>query len=544
MSVLIFLLVSYIVLSVALYFLFPKANVEGWKGAVPGLNFMEWCDIIGRPKWWAALLLIPIVNIFIYAGMAVDMARSFGRYSFWDSFLAVVASPLFFLYLAFNKDEQYVGKALEMEAAFNERMQTAIDSNNSRQVKKLRSQNPYKKSATREWAEAIIFAVFAATFIRMFLIEAYVIPTPSMEGTLLVGDFLFVSKANYGIRTPKTIAMLPLVHNRAPFVDGESYFENPSLDFHRLPALETIDRNDQVVFNYPEGDSVYVMPGRTWSVNDYRRGSIAMGSPAHQRLISSGRAELVTRPIDKRDHYIKRCVAIPGDTISIKDRQLYINGKPADNPKELQFRYFINYPANVKFSEEQLDDWGIEGNDKVMDIQRDPKDASRIQMMILSEEQKQKVENIDPNIEIEPFVFTQQYDSPKQIFPHDPANYQWTRDNFGPLWIPAAGATIELTTKNLAPYERVIRIYEENDLAVRGGQIYINGEVANSYTFKMDYYWMMGDNRHNSEDSRIWGFVPKNHIVGKPLFIWMSAKEGNPFKGIRFKRLFRGADAS
>ncbi|MEM1325214.1 MAG: S26 family signal peptidase [Bacteroidota bacterium] len=543
MSILIFLIVSYIVLSVALYFLFPEAGVNGVKGLIPGVNFMEWCELIGRPKWWAALLLIPIVNIFIYSGMAVDLVRSFGKYKFIHSFLAVVAGPIYFLSLAFDKDTKYVGKTIELEAAYSERLGEALEKGNTRQIKKLQSQNPYKKGPGREWAEAIIFAVFAATFIRMFLIEAYVIPTPSMEGTLLVGDFLFVSKAHYGIRTPKTIAMLPLVHNRAPVVGGESYLKKPSLEFKRLPALETIDRNDQVVFNYPEGDSVYVMPGRTWSIHDYRRGSIAMGIRQHHRRIASGREELVTRPIDKRDHYIKRCVAVGGDSIQIIDRELYINGTPAEEPQEVQYRYFVNYPASVQLNEDKLDDWGIEANQKVADVQYDPQNRSRISNMILSDEQKEKVQSLDPNIKIEPVVYNSEIDKPMQIFPHSPDNFQWTRDNFGPLWIPEEGATIDLTERNMILYERVIRDYEDNEVEKRGGQIFINGEATTTYTFKQNYYWMMGDNRHNSEDSRVWGFVPKDHIVGKPLFIWMSAKEGNLFKGIRFNRLFRGADS-
>ncbi|MEM0993046.1 MAG: S26 family signal peptidase [Bacteroidota bacterium] len=541
MSILIFLIVSYIVLSIALYFLFPKMGQEGWKGLVPGLNFITWCKVIGRPDWWAALLLLPIVNIFIYANMAVDLVRSFGKYQFIHSALAVVASPLYFLYLAFSDQEKYLGKSREMEADYNHQLEEAIEKNNTRQIKKLQANNPYKKNGAREWAEAVIFAVFAAAFIRMFLIEAYVIPTPSMEGSMLVGDFLFVSKAHYGIRTPKTVAMLPLVHNRTPLVGGESYLKSPSLEFKRLPALEGIDRNDLVVFNYPEGDSVYVMPGRTWSVYDVRRGAVEMGNPSHNRSIKAGKAPLVTRPIDKRDHYIKRCVAVPGDTLEVKERDLYINGERANDPKEIQYRYFINYPANVSINEAKLEEWGIEGNNKVLDVQKDRQ--GNIRMLILSNDQLEKVQAMDKNIQIEPFIFTPEYDRPTQIFPHDPANYQWTRDNFGPLWVPKAGESIQLTPQNLAPYARIISVYEENELEVKNGQIFINGEPTTSYTFKMDYYWMMGDNRHNSEDSRIWGFVPKNHVVGKPLFIWMSATEGNPFKGIRFSRIFRGADA-
>ncbi|MEM8525180.1 MAG: S26 family signal peptidase [Bacteroidota bacterium] len=538
MSILIFFIVSYLVLSVALYFLFPKAGEEGWKGLVPGLNFVTWCEIVGREKWWAALMLVPFVGIFIYANMTVEMVRSFGKYKFYHSFFAVVAAPIYFLVLAFDDKSKYLGKNLELEAAYQQQLQEAIDKNNTRQIKKLQRQNPYKKSGAREWAEAVIFAVFAAALIRMFLIEAYVIPTPSMEGSLLVGDFLFVSKAHYGIRTPKTVAMVPLVHNRLPLVGGESYLKKPNLEFKRLPALEGIDNNDLVVFNYPEGDSVYVMPGRTWSIYDVRRGSV--GIPAHRRQIDGGKAKLVTRPIDKKDHYIKRCVAIPGDSLEIRSRQLYINGKEAEELKYLQFLYTIQHPPGAEPNEKRLEDWGISSSESVADIQNT--ESPNVLAMHLSNEQLEKVKSMDQRYVIEPYEIRKGPRGSGRTFPHDPKNYNWTVDNFGPLYVPKAGATVKLTPEGLAPYRRIIDVYEDNDLEVKNGKIYINGEETDEYTFQMNYYWMMGDNRHNSEDSRVWGFVPENHIVGKPLFIWMSAKDGNPFKGIRFGRLFNGAD--
>ncbi|MEN0047591.1 MAG: signal peptidase I [Bacteroidota bacterium] len=537
MSILIFFIVSYLILSVALYFLFPKAGEEGWKGLVPGLNFVTWCEIVGRQKWWAALLLIPFVGIFIYASMTVEMVRSFGKYKFYHSFFAVVAAPIYFLVLAFDDKSKYLGKNLEMEAEYQQQLADAIEKNNTRQLKKLQRQNPYKKSGAREWAEAVIFAVFAAALIRMFLIEAYVIPTPSMEGSLLVGDFLFVSKAHYGIRTPKTVAMVPLVHNRLPLVGGESYLKKPNLEFKRLPALETIDNNDLVVFNYPEGDSVYVMPGRTWSIYDYRRNAI--GDRGHKRKIDSGKAPLVTRPIDKKDHYIKRCVAIPGDSLEIRSRQLYINGQEAEELSYVQYIYRVQFPQGTSINTSKFDDWGISSSESVGDVLQT---QSGMMVLIMSEEQKQKVQSLDPNITITPFEYEKEAQGSGRIFPHDPINYNWTVDNFGPLYVPKKGVTVKLTVNGLAPYRRIIDVYEDNDLEVKNGKIYINGEETDEYTFQMNYYWMMGDNRHNSEDSRVWGFVPENHIVGKPLFIWMSAKDGNPFKGIRFGRLFNGAD--
>lgn len=527
-----FFILSYILLSVGLYKIFEKAGEDAWKGLVPGLNFVVWCKLIGRPSWWAALLLIPIVNIFIFVGMAVDMVRSFGKYDLIHSALAVVAAPLFFLYLGFKEEEKYLGKSLEMEYNYLAKMDAAKDNGHERELRKLAANNPYKKGPGREWIEAVFFAVFAAAFIRMFLIEAYVIPTPSMEGSLLVGDFLFVSKAHYGIRTPETIAMIPLLHNRIPVLDKESYFESPKLNPVRLPAIEKIGRNSPVVFNYPEGDSVYVFPDRTWSIHDYRRNAIPQN---YAQAINKGRKELVTRPIDKKDHYIKRAVAIPGDTLKIVDRQIFINSEMAENPTHMQFLYMVSFPEGTSINLNKLYDWGIVGDDIYQQ-------SSNYLVMWMDEEQKGKVQAMDNQITIAPVEVGKMDKNPYRVFPHDPKNYNWTVDNFGPLYIPAKGSTIKLTPETLAPYRQIITHYEHNDLKVKDGKIFINGEETDSYTFQMDYYWMMGDNRHNSEDSRIWGFVPENHVVGKPLFIWFSTKEGSIANGIRWNRLFSSAD--
>lgn len=529
---LIFLIIFYLLLCFGLQLLFKKANVDSWKAWVPGLNFAEWCKIIGRPAWWAALLLLPLVNIFIFAGMAVDMVRSFGKYQLAHSALAVIAAPLYFIYLGFQREETYVGPTLALEAQYMEDMEEARTAQDGRKLKRLEAQNPYQKGPIREWIEAVVFAVFAAAFIRMFLIEAYVIPTPSMEGSLLVGDFLFVSKAHYGIRTPETIAMIPLLHNRLPFFDGESYLKSPKLTSRRLPAIQKIDRNDPVVFNYPEGDSVYVFPDRTWSIYDYRRNAIP---PSYAAAIKSGRTSLVTRPVDKKDHYIKRAVAIPGDTLQIIDRQLMIDGQPATNPTNMQFIYRVTLPEGISYNRDAFDDWGIVRGD-ILDQQ------GNVMMLVLSEEQKRKVEGMGSGVLVESIDMGQFDRNPYKVFPHDPKHYNWTVDNFGPLYVPAKGSTIQLTPETIAPYEQIIANYEGNSLQIRNGKIYINGQETNEYTFQMDYYWMMGDNRHNSEDSRIWGFVPENHVVGKPLFIWFSTKEGSIANGIRWNRIFSSAD--
>ena len=322
---------------------------------------------------------------------------------------------------------------MSQEAAYMEKIEAARKANKSVQVKRLEAQNPYKKSGGREWVESIIFAVFAAAFIRMFLIEMYKIPTSSMEGSLLVGDFLCVSKAHYGIRPPMTIAMVPLLHNRIPFLNTESYLEKPSLAYHRLPAFESIERNDPVVFNYPEGDSVIITPARTFSVYDIKRGGIASTEDI--------REEIVTRPMDKMDHYIKRCIGMPGDSLQIIDRQVHIDGAAIENPAHMQFAYVVRSqtPLNLR----KLEEWGVNLSDS-----RDP-------VYMLNQDQVDKIKAMG-NVTIEPLPQT-----PRPLFPYDEKiNGSWTVDNYGPIWIPKKGATVSITPANIAPFRRVIEKYE------------------------------------------------------------------------------------
>lgn len=531
MSFTIFFLLSYILLSISLYFLFEKCGESKVSGLIPGLNFVVWCRLIGRKPTHALFLLFPIVNIFIYAGMAIDMVRSFKRYTFWESVLAVLFTPFFFLYLARNEKETYDGPAIPKEKAFREELQKVREAKNTRALKKLEESSPYRKSAIREWAEAIIFAVFAAAFIRMFLIEAYVIPTSSMEGSLMVGDFLFVSKPAYGLRLPQTVAMIPLLHNRIPYIDRESYLRNPSLAYKRLPALTKIDHNSPVVFNYPEGDSVYIFPERTWSVYDYRRGSIPSSFAG---AIQSGLKQMTTRPMDKMDHYIKRCIGLPGDHLEIRDRQVYIDGKAAVNPKNIQFVYKLIKNPSISFNTVNFAKWGISAED--YNPNASVGDTSYI---VLNAEQKEKVLSLDKGIKIDHIPMPKGSPGSGNYFPYDRIHFpDWTLDNYGSIYIPQKGATIKISPANIALYRRVISVYEKNKLLEKGDKIYINGKEATQYTFKQNYYWMMGDNRHNSEDSRYWGFVPEDHVVGRPLLIWFSLNEGKASNGINWKRVF------
>lgn len=505
--------------------LFPKAGVPAVKGLIPGINFIEWAKLIGRKPTYALLLLIPIVNIFVFTGMAVDLVRSFGKLQFKHTAASVIYAPAIFAKIATNPEDKYLGPILEMENEYMSKIQAAEKENDKYKLKKLHENNPYKKSSGREWVESIVFAVFAAAFIRMFLIEAYVIPTPSMEGSLNVGDFLFVSKAHYGIRTPMTVAMFPLLHNRIPIIGGESYLESPSLPYYRLPALEDVQRGKPFVFNWPVGDSIY-LADRSWTADQVARG------------VGSKRGELITRPIDKKDHYIKRAVAVAGDSLKIVDGLIYINGEPEKVPKHRQFSYNVSLPQNAIVSTKKLDKIGIDFGDSAYG-QLFPRNNRDI--LFLDDEQVIKLKEIYPQAIIER---RKQSADINRIFPHSQEFFpDWTVDDYGPIYIPKKGDEIVMTPKNLTLYGRLIRVYEGNEVTVKDGKYYINNELAQKYTVKQDYYWAMGDNRHNSEDSRAWGFVPHDHIVGKPLFIWFSTKEGSISNGINWDRIFKSASA-
>ncbi len=525
------LLIIWILAShIGLYGMFQKAGEDGWKALVPVYNKIVWNKLIGRPAWRVILLLVPIVNVFVLAGMLIDLVRSFGKLKFVDSLLAIVATPFFYNYLGWKKEEEYVEPILTAEKAYKEKIQEAKERGNSVQLNRLLSKNPYKKGIAREWGEAFIFAIFAASFIRLLLIEPFVIPTPSMENSLLVGDYLFVSKVHYGLRTPMTPVSAPLLHNRLPLIGGESYTKIVDWGYNRLPAITKIQRNDPTVFNFPEGDTVAF--ARATGEQDIHYYSLqrSMDQKQIERLY-----KIVSRPVDKRDNYIKRCVGMPGDSLEVRDGQIFIDGVKSENPSGLQQGYIVTLKPNRSLNPKLLAENGIISVGTVQDIE--PGGSGRF-IMHMSNEQMERVKQLDEVASVTPHRRNPKGETQLHYFPNAPRQYQWNNDWFGPVYIPKKGDVLDINMKSLPLYDRIIDVYEDNDLAVKNGQILINGEVASTYTVKQNYYWLMGDNRHNSLDSRAWGYVPEDHIVGKPLFIFFSSGES----GIRFNRILSSAN--
>ncbi len=383
------------------------------------------------------------------------------------------------------------------------------------EIKKIR------KPLWREWFDAALFAIVAATLIRTFFFEAYTIPTGSMEGTMLVNDYLFVTKLAYGPRIPMTPLAVPLVHNTMPLTGGKSYTEAVHWSYHRLPGFGHVERNDVVVFNYPGGDTVMAEQPE----NDYYQAARMYGRDA---IMS--RYKIITRPVDKEENYIKRCIGMPGDVLEIKNARVYINGQPNVLFPHSRLTYMVRTTGTPPAVTQNIELFQQINN----------------QMYIynLANDQVDIVKSAPNVVGVDLFLRdpggTTPSDPGEWVFPLDTVNYKWNRDNFGPLTIPKAGVTVNLTPQNIAIYRRIIRNYEGNTLDEQNGKFIINGKDATSYTFKMDYYWMMGDNRHNSLDSRYWGFVPEDHIVGKAWFVWLSYGEGGLFRDMRWRRLFRG----
>jgi len=478
-----------------LWKIFQKAGYKGWEVLVPFYNFYIWLKIIKKPLWWYIFILMPFINAFTVLLMVVELVKCFKRFALYQQALAAVFPFVYLPYLGFKEDEKY----------------THPD-----------DLPKYKKTKAREWTDAIIFAVIAATIIRTFLIEAYTIPTSSMEKSLLVGDFLFVSKISYGPKAPNTPLSFPFAHHTLPLTENtKSYVEWVKLPYYRFFGLTNIKHNDNVVFNYPDGDTTTL---EFQSSRSYYAMVREMGRDFVHKNFT-----VVARPVDKRENYIKRCVALPGDTLHIIDQHIHINGKAVENPHGMQFNYIVRTDGtriNPRIlSELKITDGG-------------PTSLPGEYVYALTEETADKLKAINNIIDVVRIVKPAGYHE-RYIFPHS-ENFLWNEDNFGPLFIPKAGATIKIDTTNIILYDRIIHAYEGNDLKIEGDKIFINGQQTDTYTFAMDYFWLMGDNRHNSADSRFWGFVPMDHIVGKAVFVWLSLDKDKSFpKNIRWNKMFR-----
>jgi len=506
--------------------LYISAGERPWKAIIPIYNAIIFLKILHRPKWWVLLLFLPVINLMIFMVLWVDTVKHFGKTSPMDGVIAILTLGFFIYTINYQKSPKY-----------------SLD------------KSMIKRSAFNEWIGSIIFAVIAATFVHNYFFQPYIIPTGSLEKSLLIGDFLFVSKFHYGARVPSTTIAFPMVHDTLPIIKSRSYLKKPQLPYMRFPKFQKIKRNDIVVFNWP-ADTV-----RQFFVKE------------------AG----VKKPIDKKSNYVKRCVGLPGDELEIKNGFVYIDGKKNQLPDRAKIQF--NYTAfNAKgISSRKLSQLGISdfyrryridnitqksyakiapylvgtsgrNKDNFVVITGDkglPIDLIRSLGLKVSEVlEKTKELNLTVNeaikIKKQNLIDSlvqrnQKIKTPNVNFFPNKIPFNWNQDNFGPIQIPALGKTIDINLSNLPIYKKIIVDYENNSLETIGNQILINNTKVNEYTFKQNYFWMMGDNRHRSEDSRFWGFVPEDHIVGKPVFIWFSIdgiNDGIRNWKVRWNRVF------
>ena len=510
--------------------LYKAAGYQAWQAAIPVYNAVILMKIINRPLWWVILLFIPTINLILFGVIWVEILRSFGKNSAKDTLLGLVTFGLYIYALNYSDNPKHISD---------------------------RSLRP--KTGFGETVRSILFAIVAATIVHNYIMQPYIIPTGSLEKSLLIGDFLFVSKFHYGARAPMTAVSVPMVHDTIPVLKTKSYLKKPQLPYFRFPALQKIKRNDIVVFSWP-ADTV-----RQFFVREKR----------------------VDKPIDKKSNYVKRCVGIPGDTLEIIDGFIHTNGIKNVLPERAEVQYTFNAYAKKGVSSRKLLAEGFEDFNRTYKIENITESSYQQLIPYIVGRKGNTVENFSVITESrglptdlirslglrvsETLEANKQLtltlkeaavlkkiswiDSVKQrinsvkvpnesFFPNK-IPYDWNEDNFGPLLIPQKGTTVDLTRKNLPLYKKIIQEYEGNELEVTPTEIKINGKLASQYTFKKDYYWMMGDNRHKSEDSRFWGFVPDDHIVGKPVFIWFSIKginDGIKNWSVRWDRVFTTVD--
>lgn len=497
-----------------LWMVFKKANVAPWKVLVPVYNIVIWVCLCIRKKskrWmWYVAFLIPGINIFAFLLVVQETAKCFKRSSFWEQLFAVLLPCIYLPILGFSKwewlkEDEELGKVSEL----------------------------------RDWTESIVFALIAAVLIRGFVFELFSIPSSSMEKSLMVGDHLIVSKLAYGPRVIMTPLALPLMHNTVIGTQKDSYLNWPRLPYYRYPGYTHVKRYDAVVFNFPAGDTVLsnFLDGKyTYyeAVQEFGREAVMNGSAYHPALGPLGKIKV--RPVDKRENYIKRCMGLPGETLQIIDRVVHIDGKPVELPTDAEFDYEVLISSGFN-PEIVLGESGVSRED-ILDAPTGYDAAgNRVLRLPLSASLVDKLKANSVVLAVEPVEYPA--DSAQRLYPNA-EGYYWSVDNYGPVLIPAKGKTLRLTLENLPLYRRVITAYEGNSLEVRDGKIFINGTATDSYTPKMDYYWMMGDNRHHSQDSRFWGFVPEDHIVGKAKrVLWSSDKDHG---GLRMNRIMKNAN--
>ena len=536
-ALIVILIVSFIGWQVGMWGIFKKVGLKPWLSLIPFYNIWLWIKVvIGKKWWWMLLFLIPYLGIFMFYYMVWETIRQFNKYSYVPLILGTFFFPFYLPYLGFSPKEQYITpENLERP----------------------------KKTSARSWGDALIFAVAAAYIIRACWFELYTIPTSSMESSLMVGDFLSVSKIAYGVRVPQTPVAVPFIHNKLPLTQSaKSYSEIIKLPYIRSKALNPVKRNDVVVFNYPDGDTVvaerqaesYYAIVREYEaifnpnassaekanlfrhyppeyIQQLRMKYPGAYTPGKGRAVVWSEYKILDRPVDKRENYVKRCIGTPGDKLQIIDRQVYINGQAVTNTDRIQYSCLISHPSGLQLSKKERKNLNLNEEDfQQIDINRF--------VAMLNSEQRQAIEKKGYEVQIlgeEEGVYS------PDIFPHD-SNYKWNKDFFGPLTIPQKGMTVEISPENIALYDKIIHNYEGHDLQVKDGKVLIDGQVATKYTFAMDYYFMMGDNRHNSADSRFWGFVPEDHIVGKASIVWLSLDKFKTWsdKGkVRWNRMFK-----